>query len=279
MKTARARKRGDVVTACCDGKAGGRAPPGPSIRPQRVADVIAMRLRDRILNGELRDGDRLPTEEDLLLEFRVAKPSLREAMRILETEGLLSVQRGARGGALIRTPKAANAAYTLGLVLSAQRVPLDDVAETIRQLEPICALLCAERPDRHRSVVPRLRRLQTKAEQSINDPIQFMESTRQFHEEIVMSCGNQTMILLMGTLEALWSQHVRAMVETETAKGQPQSLALRRRALAEHQGILDAIVSGNAAMIRQLLISHLERVQRQRRPAVGQRIVVDALRQ
>ena len=173
------------------------------LRP--IPSVGADQLRGRVLRGELRDGDRLPREERLLVEFPVAKASLREAMRILETEGLITILRGAKGGAVVRTPKAANAAYTLGLVLS---VPLEDVAQTIRQLEPICALLCAERSDRDRSVVPRLPALQAQADAALTNPMLFMELTRRFHEEIVASCRNQTMILLVGTLEALWSMCV-----------------------------------------------------------------------
>jgi GntR family transcriptional repressor for pyruvate dehydrogenase complex len=279
MRATRMRKDRAAAGTCYETEALGRwAVAGPSMRPQRVAEMIADQLRGRVLRGELRDGDRLPREEGLLVEFPVAKASLREAMRILETEGLITILRGAKGGAVVRTPKAANAAYTLGLVLSVQRVPLEDVAQTIRQLEPICALLCAERPDRDRGVVPRLRALQAQADAALTNPMLFMELTRRFHEEIVASCRNQTMILLVGTLEALWSRHVRTIAEKETAKGRPQSLASRRRALAEHQHILDAIAAGDSAAIRELLVDHLERVQRQRAPSAGQFIDIEALR-
>jgi DNA-binding FadR family transcriptional regulator len=79
----------------------------------RIAEMIADSLRRRILAGELNDGDVLPKVDDLLLEFPVSKPSIREAMRILETEGLLSVRRGNVGGAVIHRPNAKVAAYML----------------------------------------------------------------------------------------------------------------------------------------------------------------------
>src|SRR5262245_5834691 len=126
-------------------------------RPPRVAEVVADRLRARILNGELQDGDRLPKEETLRGEFPVAKPSLREGLRILEAEGLISVVRGNQGGAIVHTPKAANAAYALGLVMVAQGVSGEDVAFALRSLEPLCAELCASREDRERTVVRTLR--------------------------------------------------------------------------------------------------------------------------
>jgi len=74
---------------------------GRHTRPRRrysPAEAVADRLRDRILSGEVPNGGMLPKLEDLTEEFRVSKASLREACRILETEGLLSVLRGNVGG-------------------------------------------------------------------------------------------------------------------------------------------------------------------------------------
>jgi DNA-binding transcriptional MocR family regulator len=92
----------------------------------RVAEMVADVLRVRIVDGELADGDLLPRQEDLVEEFGVSLPSLREAMRILETEGLISVRRGNIGGAVVHRPTPQAAAYMLGLVLQSHRVVLGD---------------------------------------------------------------------------------------------------------------------------------------------------------
>src|SRR3954469_25717857 len=118
------------------------------VRSPAVAEIIADRLRQRIVEGELQDGDLLPKQEELLAEFGVSKPSVREALRILETEGLVSVRRGKLGGAVVHGPHANNAAYVLELVLRSKGVAVDDVAAALRHLEPVCAALCAARPDR-----------------------------------------------------------------------------------------------------------------------------------
>jgi DNA-binding FadR family transcriptional regulator len=199
-------------------------------------------------------------------------------MRILETEGLVTVQRGSKGGVEVHTPSAADAAYTLGLVMTVQRVPLEDLAVAIRQLEPICAILCAERTDRNRKLVPRLRALQAEAESRLENQLAFTDSTRRFHEEIVAACQNRTLALLVGTLEALWSSHVKTLAHIDQVKGQPQSLASRKNALAEHQRILDAIAAGDTKEIRLALVGHLQRVQRKRMPSGDQMIDVAALR-
>lgn len=108
----------------------------PTVRFRRLAEQVADELRRRILSGQLTDDHVLPKEDELLVEFAISKPSLREAMRILEAEGLLTVRRGKRGGAVIHRPTPANVAYTMGLVLGSQQVSLADVGTALLQVEP-----------------------------------------------------------------------------------------------------------------------------------------------
>src|ERR1700732_1260469 len=114
----------------------------------RIAEIVAHELRRQIIEGELSDGDLLPRQEVLVEQFNVSLVSLREALRILETEGLLSVRRGNRGGAVVHAPAKASAAYMLGLLLQSDYVPLVDLGTALQELEPACAALAAQRPDR-----------------------------------------------------------------------------------------------------------------------------------
>jgi len=94
----------------------------------RIAESVADELRVRILTGDGPDDYRLPTQDQLVREFGVSYPSVREAIRILETEGLVTVRRGNVGGAEVHRPDESSAAYHLGLALQARRVPLGDLA-------------------------------------------------------------------------------------------------------------------------------------------------------
>src|SRR3954451_19595563 len=122
-------------------------------RKARAADRVAGSLRDRILAGEFAAGELLSKQEELLRDTGVSMPSLREALRILETEGLITVQRGNVGGAVVHVPGPADAAYTLALILQSQSTSLDDVSAALRMVEPMCVSACATRPDRHQTVV------------------------------------------------------------------------------------------------------------------------------
>ena len=109
-----------------------------------VAEAVADRLRQRILSGDDYADGMLPKLEDLTAEFGVSTAAMREACRILQTEGLISVIRGNTGGAVVHRPTAGNVAYTVGLVLQSRGVKMPDVAAAIERFEPLCAELCAE---------------------------------------------------------------------------------------------------------------------------------------
>src|SRR3978361_21098 len=128
-------------------------PPGRT--PQRrIAETVAGELREAILTGRM--ADRLPPHDQLVSDFGVSHPSVREALRILETEGLVTVRRGSIGGAEVHRPDQSSAAYHLGLVLQGARVTLGDLAAGLLQLEPLCAGEVTRRADRMTAVVPAL---------------------------------------------------------------------------------------------------------------------------
>lgn len=233
----------------------------PAVTQPRIAEMVADILRNRIVDGDLADGDLLPKQDDLLAEFRVSRPSIREAMRILETEGLVSVRRGNIGGAEVHAPKARNAAYMLGLVMQSQHVTLTDVAAALRILEPACAALAATRADRGTAVVPDLRRLNEEAEAELGDGPTFTRLARRWHATMVESCGNQTLIILVGTLEAVWSHHESVWADHIAAQGEYPGVKARRLVLRSHVKITEAIAMGNDEQAHRAARRHLDESQ------------------
>src|ERR1700729_4182654 len=90
---------------------------GQRIRVPKTAELVAAELRRKIVRGELAEGDALPSEAALMADFAVSRPTLREAFRVLESESLISIRRGARGGARVQVPNGNVAASYAGLVL------------------------------------------------------------------------------------------------------------------------------------------------------------------
>lgn len=231
------------------------------LRSPRVASLVADTLRERILLGEIADGERLPKEDTLREEFGVGKPAMREAFRILETEGFIHIVRGNQGGAVADAPRIANSAYAIGLVLTARRVKVHDLGEALRLLDPLCGALCARRPDRESTVIPALRAVQAEAERAVGQR-ELTSIFRRFHEQMVASCGNETLILVVGALEALWSSRVTATALSSADPGTERSARDVAGSKRDHDRVIALIEAGDDEGVQSLLRSHIERVQR-----------------
>lgn len=230
------------------------------LRQPRLAELVASRLRNEILSGRLQEGDSLPRQEGLIANFGVSLPSVREAMRILETEGLVSVRRGNLGGAVVHLPTPQRTAYMISLVLQAQRTTLADVGEALRQIEPSCAGMCALRADREETIIPLLTSLADEQEENIDDIAAFNVLARQFHETLVAHCGNDTMLTVVGSLESIWSAH-----EVETYHHAPPKRAADlkavRQGLKDHRALIAAVSAGAADRATALARAHLAGTQ------------------
>ena len=227
----------------------------------RIADIVADELRRQIIDGELADGDLLPRQEVLVERFSVSLVSLREALRILETEGLVSVRRGNRGGAVVHAPAKTTAAYMLGLLLQSESVAVADLGMALQELEPACAALAAQRPDRAKTLVPQLTQVNESMAEHLDDGRLFTEIGRQFHDLIVRGCGNHTITAVVGTLETLWTGHERQWADESAARGTYPSLAKRRAVLGAHNTLAETIADGDADRARRIAGRHLADTQ------------------
>jgi len=112
------------------------APVGEAVHVRKLSHVLADRLRSRILNGQLAVGAKLPPEGELVAMFKVSRPTLREAIRILEQERLIEVGRGMRAGAVVLAPTMERAAGFAAMVLASTGTTLEEVHAVRCILEP-----------------------------------------------------------------------------------------------------------------------------------------------
>lgn len=233
------------------------------LRQPRLAEIVAAKLRDDILSGRLTEGDSLPRQEHLFTEYRVSLPAVREAMRILETEGLISVRRGNVGGAVVHLPTPMRIARTLSMVLQTRQTTMSDVSLALLNLEPTCAALCATRADRAETVVPALRKALKEQQDAFDDPQQFPTLARRFHEALVANCGNETIIVIIGALETIWTAHESSvwseatLVDAEADPSSPMARKSLRAALRDHEKLVDAIEAGDRERAVRLATAHL----------------------
>jgi GntR family transcriptional repressor for pyruvate dehydrogenase complex len=227
------------------------------LRQPRLADIVARSLRERIISGALADGSSLPTLDRMVEDFGVSPPSVREALRILENEGLISVRRGNVGGAVVHLPKAPSAAHMLGIILQSSRVSVADLEQALTALEPLCVRLCAERTDRMEAVIPALQAVHEVAQANVQDPEPFGAAMRQFHRLFAQRCGNETLILMVLALETLWGVQRDTWAYRISNTGEAPDLDVRNQGLREHAAIIEAIKEGQSELAQELVRHHI----------------------
>jgi GntR family transcriptional repressor for pyruvate dehydrogenase complex len=223
-------------------------------KPQQIADE----LRGLIVSGKLSEGDSLGREPELVERFGVSRPSLREALRILEAEGLITVVRGVYGGVVVHEPSQRMTARTASLVLRARNVSLADVFEARALIEPIAVKAIASKRGR-RPAVTELSSLIDKEEELIEDPESFGVANAVFHERLVALGGNQTLAIVTEMLDEVVVRAIAAVSKTDDTVG---VLSTRRRGLRSQRRLLELIEAGHATGAEEHWRAHMAVVGR-----------------
>ncbi|WP_426573938.1 FadR/GntR family transcriptional regulator [Aquihabitans sp. McL0605] len=218
-------------------------------KPQQIADE----LRHLIVTGELDEGDPLGNEPDLIERFGVSRPSMREALRILETEGLISVRRGVLGGVFVHRPDRRQTARTVALVLQARNVSLADVFEARTIIEPAAVRLIASSRGRKASA-RHLRELITEEERAVDDPDAFGVANERFHDELVARAGNQTLSIVYEMLNEVVT---RAVTNVSRSDEGGTSIATRRRGVRSQVRLADLIEAGDSEAAEEHWHTHM----------------------
>lgn len=240
---------------------------GHPVRAPKTSELIAAQLRRQIVRGTVKPGDKLPPETRLMEQFGVSRPTIREAFRILETERLIVVRPGSRGGAQVAAPDQAVAARYVGLLLQLQGATIDDVYEARKVTEPYCAGMLAK--CRTEQDIADLTALTAEIESAIEaapasgeragrapDPAQWTRLSHRFHELIMERSGNKTLALQGAVLRDIVAMHteLRVVRNFDVAES-PERFRL---ALKSYKKLVALITAGDADGARRLWRSHMD---------------------
>src|SRR4051794_1709589 len=221
------------------------------IRVPKVGELVATHIRNRIVRGELEPDEALPSESALMEDFNVSRPTLREAFRILESEGLITVRRGARGGARVQAPDSNVAARYAGLLLQNRGATVADVLSARVIVESPAAGIVARRRD-HAVCGDRLHAWLAERANDVGSPI-FIESFNEFNRVLVAMTQNETLILVTTMLEYIGD----AATARYTSVPHEHDERLARQALRTRTLLADLIHKGDDEGAERLWRKHL----------------------
>jgi DNA-binding FadR family transcriptional regulator len=208
----------------------------------KAADVLAEQLREQILRGEIAEGTALPTERDLSVQTGLSRVSVREALRILEVEGLIETRIGRNGGSQVVRPSSSKVERSIGIFIRGQRIRFEAVLEAREAVEPQAARLAALHHTEEDWVA--LQSAHAQIEASGEDIPHFLAANLAWHMAVVRASANELLIAFASAI----SQSIYAATDLEGFN----SIEVRHAVHRAHQRVMDAIAArdGDAAARR-----------------------------
>ena len=227
----------------------------PRLQGRKSYQVLADHLREQILSGAIDAGTPLPNERDLGGSAGLSRGSVREALRVLEVEGLVSVKPGRNGGSVIRRPDSAGVSRSLGAYVRGQQIPFDAVLEARAALEPTLAALAAER--RSAADLAAIAAAAGDMVEARDDNARFIAANTRWHWAVAQASHNLLLIAIVTACgDLLHQSNVERFVSSD----------VRSAVIRAHAGIAAAIHAGDAEAARRRMARHVKTYREQVAP-------------
>lgn len=211
-----------------------------------AADKLADHLRQAILEGKFEIGDSLPSERELMSRFGVSRSTVREALRMLDAQGLIEVRRGRTGGSYISDPPPELVVQSLDLFIRGQSIRLADLLYAREAIE--CAAASQAAACRSEEGLERLRLASEACAETIGDAPAFVQANVDWHIALVEASGNPLFIAFM--------KSIAPAVHTATDFDE-FDLRIRKIVVGVHWQIFLAIRDGDAEAAGRRMMRHL----------------------
>lgn len=220
---------------------------GP-IRSTRIYEEIVRQIKALISEGRLKSGDQLPPERDLAEQFKVSRTSVREALRTLESLGLIEIRPGE--GTFVREVSVESLIEPLAQVILSHREAVAELFEARRLLEPAIAGLAARRSSRDE--IQEMERILDDQAKAVAAGLTGLDQDAAFHAAIAASARNRAITRIVNALMDLLTQSREESLQTP---GRPT------RSHEDHRRILDAIRRRDEAAAQTAMRDHLVAVE------------------
>jgi DNA-binding FadR family transcriptional regulator len=225
---------------------------GTPLQQTRLYEQVADRIRNLIIDEELRPNERLPGERNLAEQLGVSRIVIREAIKFLNAQGLVEIKSGS--GTYIKKISSEHIIDTIGLYLKFRRSDnsFRNLLEVRHSLEVDIAALAAERATEEDLMA--METAINQMEAHIADPEQFAKHDLDFHSALATATGNEIYrLLLVPITDLLLDFRIAAyLYDTEEAI---------QGGLVHHRKVLEQVKAGNAEGARQAMNDHLQQAQ------------------
>lgn len=218
-------------------------------RQIKTSERIASAIVGLVVDQGLREGDRLPNEIEMIEQFGVGRGSLREALRILEVYGLISLRSGPGGGPVILNVSPADVSRSFSLYLRLSGATIHDLLDARKMIDPMMARLAADNISEDSA--QRLRDALNREEKAARDKTTVVATANDFHYVLASISGNSVLNLIATSLKEMYTSRFVMMGLAERVT----KPSIRK----EHRQIGDAVLDGDGDLAERLMREHTSR--------------------
>lgn len=210
--------------------------------------LVADTIRRQVFSGSLAEGEQLPPERTLADNFGVSRVVVREAIRALESDGLIRVREGAGGGTFVCHDYDKPLSASINNLLSGGAITLNHLFELRLMLEAPAAAVAALRGSK--ADIEALEQHVAESEALLDDSGALRDANLEFHRRMVALAGNPLMSLLCETVLNILVKSIKGRLNSELSK----------RVVVYHRKIVEALLAGRAEEARDLTVTDLEQL-------------------
>ncbi len=222
------------------------------VQKGKLSAFIVKTVRDKVLCGELKPGDKLPSEQELSELFSVSRQTIRESLRVLEMQGIITIRNGIGGGAFVAKVSVDVAWQSMTNYLHQQSMTLSHLFETRKLLEPYFIRNAVSRmTDEDHEALADVLKMQ-KESLKRQDIASLRKAEMQFHRLLAVPSRNPLLTLIFDFVESL-------LTDAKTKLNASQDFS--EKVLAQHEMIYAAVCERNAENARKYILQDIEIVE------------------
>lgn len=222
------------------------------VETQRACEVIYEQIKEKILSGELKPGDKLPSERAMMDMLHRSRPSVREALRMLERGGFIRIVPGSRG-AMILEPNTNGIEQSLSNLMRSKKITTKEMADYRRINDVVMSEWAAKR--RSDEDIAAIRDVLDQSEQALDDYRRFVSFDPQFHYLVAQAAKNEVACIMTQVLSACMQESLIVRLEQLSENGRRVTC---EKILRMHRAIAEAIADGDAARAKEKTSMHLD---------------------
>lgn len=221
------------------------------IQTDRISNVIVDQIKDAVFQKKLKAGDKLPSERQLMDQFKTSRVTIREALRTLEQFGILEIRRGMEGGAFIRDPNTKFVSNFLQDMFSMEKIKISDLTEARMAIEPFSVKLATERitEDSLEKVRQNIQEARECLDRKNKNDARLLDL--EFHRLIAQASQNPVIFFMIDSIMDIMENNISSI---------PLSAKPVERTNQYHEEIYAALRDRDAQKTEELMLRHIQEI-------------------